>query len=150
MENFDCTQFISFDYLKKDADIVDVITKKMEKIGFETLQGEQIRSVKGEFFCEQKRGFFLELKNEEFLGEFYQWKIENNPPLKITEFKDVIEESLGKYDISNLKLFFTYFAEEESSTEVFEVGRDRIMQGLFFVTPNNFDKWADNYVMKIM
>ena len=151
MDNFDCTQFITFDYLREDADMLAMLIQKLEKLGFEILQGEQIRGVKKLFFHKQIRGVFMELKNEEFLGGFYQWKTETSPPSTIAKFKDIIEELVERYDVENMKLMFSYFAEEKkTSTEVFTVCKDRIMQGLFFVTPNTFEKWADNYVVEIV
>ncbi len=79
MENFDCTQFITFDIHEKSNEIYDEISDIFSSIGFEILIAEDIRQIKKEYFNNYREAYFIELKNDNFLGRFYEWKEKSKP-----------------------------------------------------------------------
>lgn len=151
MENFDCTQFITFDIHEKSNEIYDNISELFSNISFKILINEDIREIKKKYFSNYIGGYFIELKNDNFLGEFYEWKEKSKPPKGIVEFHNAISKLLKEQYLYNFRVIFTFFAEQgKTSVEIIEVTRDMIMDGLYAVSTNNYDVWADNYIIELI
>ena len=57
-EDFDDTQFITFDILNFSFDIINEIRERFSHMGFRVLNGDEIRKVKKEYFKEYLCDFF--------------------------------------------------------------------------------------------
>lgn len=147
-ENFDCTQFITFDY-EADSDINDVIHQIFSNSKFVVLSNQKIREVKKLYFKHYLMEYFFELMYDEFLGEFEDWEEESNPPTLIQEFVSVLEK-LIKLGLINFKIFLTKFAEEgKTENTVIAINDSDIMKGLFYMSNHNYEVWTDNLIIEI-
>lgn len=154
MENFDDTQFVSFDISDNSKVSLIEIMHRFSKIGFEVLDCESIRDVKKkyfQYFQEYKRKKFLELKDELFIGEFEEWELINKPTERIILFEDQIKWLSNSSDVLNLHIILTAFAEpENSSIKKITIESDKIREGLFSMSFHNYEIWADNLVIEII
>lgn len=149
-ENFDCTQFITFDLEDINIDIQQIITP-FKDIGFEVILMNEIRDVKKEYFRDYIRSNILELKCDDFIGEFEDWEVLDKPPLQISQFANVIRNLTRKEEISSLKIFLTSFAEEGySSNEIIKTKIEKIEEALFAMSKHYYDVWTDNLIIEII
>lgn len=150
-ENFDATQFISFDIHENSIQIINEIKMRFGTLGFEVLEEKSIRNVKKEYFKRFRKKVFLELKNKTFIGEIEFWKEGENVPGQIVfEFIKNIEWLYSLDNITNLILIMTAFAEEgDTSNAVISVKKQGILKGLYSMSKYNYDIWVDNIVIQI-
>lgn len=145
-ENFDCTQFITYD---AEENINDVINSFIS-IGFTVIPFDKIRNVKKEYFKEYFRSNVYELKWDEFLGYFDEWQEDGETPKPIIDFANVLKSVMKCSKVSNLRVILTNFAEEGLSTnEVIKVKDKKIIEGLYLMSSKNFEVWTDNLVLEI-
>ena len=146
-ENFDCTQFITFN-LEEDKNILDSVVDEFSKIGFDIIL--DIRDIKKAYFKEYLGEYFIELKDDNFMGEFEEWELENEPPSRIKDFMSVVKKIVQIKNIKSFTVMLTYFAEVGDSTnEVINVDSSNIQQGLFSMSRHNYDYCVDNLILKI-
>lgn len=146
-ENFDCTQFITFN-LEKDKNILDSVVDEFSKIGFHVIL--DIRDIKKVYFKEYLGEYFIELKDDNFMGEFEDWELENEPPKRIKDFMSVVKKIIKRKNIKNFTVMLTYFAEiGDSTNKVINVDSSNIQQGLFSMSRYNYDYCVDNLILKI-
>lgn len=152
-ENFDATQFITFDISDDNGHIVKQVRERFESLGFEVLQDNDIRKVKKQYFNEYIKTVFLELKDETFIGEIELWQ-DNTDMVLDERVKLFVEQLIWLYnqvEVNNLSLILTVFAEEGfTSNGVLEVAPDKILKGILKMSKYNFDIWVDNLVLEIV
>lgn len=152
-ENFDATQFITFDISDDNGHIVKQVRERFESLGFEVLQDNDIRKVKKQYFNEYIKTVFLELKDETFIGEIELWQ-DNTDMVLDERVKLFVEQLIWLYnqvEVNNLSLILTAFAEEGfTSNGVLEVAPDKILKGILKMSKYNFDIWVDNLVLEIV
>ena len=68
-----------------------------------------MRKAKIEFFIDYIENQFYELKNDNFIGEFEDWVVKDNPPHAITKFIQMIKEWMDQINISHFKIFLTSY-----------------------------------------
>lgn len=146
-ENFDCTQFITFN-LEEDKNILDSVIDEFSKIGFDVVL--DIRDIKKAYFKEYLGECFIELRYDNFMGEFEDWELENEPPKRINDFIGAVKKVVQRKHIKNFTVMLTYFAEiGDSTNEVINVDSSNIQQGLFSMSRHNYDYCVDNLILKI-
>lgn len=106
-ENFDCTQFVSFNYSENPINQNTILSFK--KQGFTLIEKQFMRKAKIEFFIDYIENQFYELKNDNFIGEFEDWVVKDNPPHAITKFIQMIKEWMDQINISHFKIFLTSY-----------------------------------------
>ena len=74
MNNFDFTQFVSFDSVLPYQIICDSIVNIFEISDFEVISIKDIESVKKEYFSVYLSRYIFELKNDSFLEGFMEWE----------------------------------------------------------------------------
>lgn len=150
-ENFDDTQFITLDIdSESKQEVIEQIREIFEKNNFSLFFEEQIKSVKLNYFRDYRQEYFIELKDELFIGEFEDWEKIGNVPDRIKKFEDQIKQLTDIREVSNIKIIITAFAEmnSTSNTEIV-VCRDDILKGLFSMSDKNYDVWTDNLIIAI-
>lgn len=149
-ENFDCTQFITFNYFGSE-DINNIISECFEESIFKILDYDRIRKVKREYFSEYINEYFFELLNEEFIGEFEDWKDKDYPPILIQKFIDIISVIVSLKGIRDFRILITNFAElGNTENEVVNVKYSDLREGLFLMSKYNYSVWIDNIIINII
>jgi hypothetical protein len=150
IENFDCTQFITFDLISSEA-TVERLLEPFKYLGFELVFDFNIRQVKRDYFKQYINQCFVELKDDNFMGEFEDWVEQDSPPRAVRKFIEEIEVLLEIHMVKNVRIMLTFFAEEGTTTiENISVSRDDIKNGLFSMSKHNFEVWTDNLVLGIL
>lgn len=151
-ENFDASQFITFDLIDKSEEIIRQIHKRFSMLGFLVLQEDEIRNVKKQYFSQYRKKVFIELKDETFLGEIESWKVlSEEPNERIKTFAEQLNWLLLQNEIDNLTLILTGFAEPEfTSNTVIKVNSMEILNGISTMSKYYFDVWTDNLIMNIV
>ena len=146
-ENFDCTQLISFN-LEEDREYLNYIVNEFRKIGFEIIL--DIRNVKKVYFNKYIGDYLIELKDDNFMGEFEDWEFKNQPTQKIKDFISVINKVIQIKKIRDFTVMLTSFAEQgDSNNEVVEIDSFSLQDALFIMSRYNFDFYVDNLILKI-
>lgn len=146
-ENFDCTQFITFD-LKEHKQIMNLLIHDFNQIEFDIIF--DIRNIKKIYFKQYLRKYFIELKDDDFMGEFEDWKLINKPPKRIRDFINVVKKIAQIKNIKNFTIILTYFAELGNSTnKMVNVNISNLERGLYIMSRYNFDYYVDNLILKI-
>lgn len=152
-ENFDATQFITFDISDKNEHLVEQVRKRFESLGFEVLQDNDIRKVKKQYFNGYIKTVFLELKDETFIGEIELWQ-DNMDMVLDKRVKLFVEQLIWLYnqaEVYNLSLILTGFAEEGfTSNGVLQVKPDEILKGILKMSRYNYDIMVDNLILEIV
>ena len=148
-ENFDCTQFVSFNY--SENPINQNIILSFKKQGFTLIEKPFMRKAKIEFFIDYIENQFYELKNDNFIGEFEDWVDKDNPPHTITNFIKMIEEWMCQINISYFKIFLTSYAEINGDTTccVIKSTLNSLINELFKMSRYYYGKHHDNMIFEI-
>lgn len=143
MNNFDFTQFITFDSALPYEVIQDKIEGVFKRKGFLVTEFEDVEEVKKDYYSNYWRKYSFELKRDDFLSGFMKWEIIENVPELVEGFVDDINEIL-MLDISNLRIIICSFAEKgRTGNEFVCVSKNNLYEVLFkmspfsFVCPNN-------------
>lgn len=148
MDNFDFTQFISFDSVLPYEMIRDNVEKLFLAQGFSVEEFKNIDNQKKEYFFDCWRTYSFELKKDDFLSEFMDWEIIENVPLTVKKFVNSIKEILAT-DISNLSIIICSFAEKGKTYNEHVCANIRnIYIELFKMSPFSF-KCPNNLIIKI-
>lgn len=111
--SFDCTQFLIFTAI--DESKKNEIENALRKFGFNLKKLNEMSKKKKDFINLhiEDNVFPLELKDENFIGEFDEWEFEkfNDPPKKIHLFIDLLKDIHEKTTYLSL-IFVVYFYEE--------------------------------------
>ena len=149
MDNFDFTQFVTFDSTLPYQMIKDTVLKTFLIRGFTVIDFENIEEVKKDYFSSYWRKYSFELKMDDFLGGFMEWEIRDNIPIKVKAFIDDISEilTLSTWD---LRVIICSFAEKEKTcNEYVCTKRDDMYGELFKMSPYSL-VCPDNLIIKIM
>ena len=149
-ENFDCTQFITFDCTLVEKEVI----KKLlfyENIGFEVILEKDIRNIKKEYFKNYRKQIFVELKYDDFIGEIDEWKdINDDPPTIISDFIKITKDIIREEEIINLKIIFSSFAEMGLTTnEVLNTSVDKLVYSLFHISMSSPYNPVDNLIIEV-
>jgi hypothetical protein len=149
-ENFDCTQFISFDY--DGANNVETIIRNVFRDSvFEVINCNEIILIKKEYFKYHLAKYFFELKYDDFMGEFEDWKYLDKPTLMIQQFIDRIGELYALFQIKRLVVILTNFAEKGETKDLhINITKWNINKGMFSMSSHNYEVWADNLILEII
>lgn len=148
-DNFDCTQMVS---ISKDSASKLLVGDffKFNELGFSVIFDEDINEVKKNYFGKKDSEYFIEFYNKEFCGEFEDWFFLEEPPKLIGDFVDAIMDFINRNNIDYMRLFISFFAEKEVSTDFSSrVDFDDVLSGLFLMSKNNFDVWVDNLILNL-
>lgn len=149
MANFDFTQFISFDSILPYDTVQNKIESIFKKKGFSIIKFEEIENVKKNYYSDYWRGYTFELKRDDFLSEFMDWKLVENIPPMVNEFIGIIDTIL-MLDISDLRVIICSFAEKEKTSDEFVyTDRKKIYKELFKMSPFSFN-CPDNLIISIL
>lgn len=151
IENFDATQFISFDINGKPGKIIEEIKQRFNILGFDVIEEKEIREVKKNYFKKFRRKIFLELKNKTFIGEIeFSKDGEDSPEQIVVDFAQTIKWLYSQNEIQHLVLIMTAFAEENYTSDILiSVRSTEILKGLYSTSKFNYDIWADNIIIQI-
>ncbi|MGF6191614.1 hypothetical protein [Serratia sp. 2723] len=150
IENFDCTQMISFEHHhEKKPELLGL--SSFEKIGFDILLDENIRQVKKTYFQRSENEYFIELINKEFSGEFEGWVDFDTPPQIIVDFACEIIDFSKKNNLSKIRIFLTFFAEKNVTKDhTVLCNSDELLNAFFIMSKSNFDIWVDNLIINFI
>jgi len=169
-ENFDASQFITFDisgptkkfyakfvekFIKLGSgptkDFYAKFIEKFRKLGFEVIFEDEIRNIKKVYFRNYRRSVFIELFNQEFIGEFEEWDKKDDPSPLAKEFAASVKWLYEQKNIYNLKVIFTLFAEEGKTKDgVVKSDIDNIINVCHLLSHYNFGERFDNLIIEII
>ena len=154
LENFDATQFLSFDLQDniKKRELFNEIQKRFEDFGFKVFFENEIRPIKVKYFQKYRSEIFIELFNQTFGSELEgSWKDEKNPPEVFVRFSKLIKWVASIRGVSNVKVIICSFAEENnySSIEIIQTTKDTLLNAFYKMSINCFDTWVDNLIIEI-
>ncbi|RDU22652.1 hypothetical protein [Anaerosacchariphilus polymeriproducens] len=148
--NFDCTQFITFDSSASEEKLNNMLSS-FQALGFIVISGDEVKPIKRQYFKDYSARYFIELKFDNFMGEFEDWEQLDKPPILINQFIETAYKMVDSEGISNIKIILTSFAEEERTTnEVMVVEKSHIREGLYIMSKHNFEVWVDNLILEIL
>ena len=113
MNNFDFTQFVTFDSFLSYRIIQDNIKKIFSKIGVSIIEYKNIENVKKDYFSSYWRKYSFELEKDDFLDGFMEWETMENVPRPVRDFGESVNEIL-RLNISNLAVIICSFAEKKN------------------------------------
>lgn len=138
MNNFDFTQFVSFDSVLPYQIICDSIVNIFEISDFEVISIKDIESVKKEYFSVYWSRYIFELKNDSFLEGFMEWESPEIIPETVKEFIKILDKILA-LDISRLRVIISSFAEKDKTDNQFIVTKKQnIYKELFKMSPFSY------------
>lgn len=147
IENFDCTQMVSFEYYHENKPFLLGLSN-FGKIGFDILLNEDIKQVKKTYFQNNENEYFIEFINKEFSGEFEDWVDFDNPPKLIVDLAYEIKKFAISNDIPNIMIFLTFFAEKGITKDhVVSCKSNDLLHAFFMMSKSNFDIWVDNLII---
>ena len=151
-ENFDATQFITFDTKCNCDYITTQLQEKFGLLGFEVLNFDKIRSVKKRYFNQYQKEVFIELKDETFFGEIELWNFdEEEPSDRIQKVSEILFWLKSQDGIGDVSFILTGFAEEGvSTTDIIKVNSTKIVKGISMMSKYSFDVWTDNLIIEIV
>lgn len=153
-ENFDCTQFITFNCCQKDEEnVVKTLYKIFENAGFICLPDYKIRKVKTEYFFNYAYDYFFELDNDTFLAEFDDWKEEKEPSEIVNKFIKDIKEFKACCNIKQMRIILTEFAEKNITSETYaKIKEEQLLEFLFKMSKYYFDEDASqsNLILELI
>lgn len=149
-ENFDCTQFLTFDSILAEKEVI----KKLllyENIGFKVILEKDIRNIKKEYFKNYRKQIFVELKYDDFIGEIDEWKDVNDaPPKLISDFIKITKDIIRQEEIINLKIILSSFADMGLTTnEVLNTSVDKLEYSLFHISMSSPYNPVDNLIIEV-
>ncbi|PLR77519.1 hypothetical protein CU633_09980 [Bacillus sp. V3-13] len=128
---FDCTQFLTFN-MKGKVDIENIL-QIFNKLDFSFQIGD-IEYKKRQYLKKWIKSTLVELKNDEFIGEFEEWKEKDNIPVPIIEFANCIQGIAEDERVDNLTLILVHYVyEQEENNKLFEItiNPSKIIEGLY-------------------
>lgn len=138
MANFDFTQFISFDSILSYNLIQNNVEEIFGKKGFLITGAEDIESVKMDYYSQYLRKYTFELKKDDFLDDFMEWRSEEKIPQPVVEFIELINKTL-KLDISKLCVIICSFADKDKTCNEFVCTNiENIYKELFKMSPFSY------------
>lgn len=150
VENFDCTQFITFDYIAPDFN-VERFLERFKLLGFQLVIGSDIKQVKRGYFRQHTKQYFVELKDDNFMGEFEDWIEMEKPPERIENFAREVDLLLKSEKLINVRIILTFFAEEGTTIiDKISISKESLREGLYSMSKHNFEVWANNLVLEII
>lgn len=149
-ENFDCTQFITFDTKLNNIEVIEFL-HLFNNIGLNIISQDEISIIKKEYLKKYFKSNVYELKNDTFLGNLDEWlNISDNPPKSVSNFIEVIRTVYKSKNIFNLTIILTSFAQYgKTSDQVFDISIDEIEYYLFLMSFNSHSPTIDNLILHI-
>lgn len=89
-ENFDWTQFITFD--ADDKFKVDDIYNIYKDTNIKILRDDEIREVKRKYFKSYIKEYFIELYHDNFQEYLARWKVMEDVPHEIESFSEKLKQ----------------------------------------------------------
>lgn len=112
---FDCTQFVAFH--TKDHSKIESLKRQFENLGFIVYMDTEIQARKRAYFENHFKGTVFELVDQEFLGEFEDWKEVSKPSVRLREFISIIEGLAKNAWIKELKVIIVDYASEDKKAD---------------------------------
>lgn len=148
MENFDFTQFISFDSDLSYDETFDLVKKLFQEAHFLIIPYDNMRNVKKDYFREYWMKYSFELERDDFLGDFIEWTNIKDVPESILQFIDIVNK-LRTYNISGLRLIICSSAERmKTGNEIVSINYEKIFDELFKMSIHSFI-CPDNLIISI-
>lgn len=149
-ENFDCTQFLTFDSILAENEVIKKLLS-YENIGFKVILEKDIRNIKKEYFKNYRKQIFVELEYDDFIGEIDEWKdINDAPPKLISNFIKITKDIIRQEEIINLKIILASFADMGLTTnEVLNASVDKLEYSLFHISMNSPYNPVDNLIIEV-
>lgn len=138
MENFDFTQFISFDSDMMYDTVSDTVNKYFEPEGFSVIEFSNVDEVKKKYYCDYWKKHSFELQKDDFLSDFMDWENVSEVPKSIINAVCKIKKLL---EICNTEIVFIicYFAEyKKTRNEVVYISQASIYDELFKMSIHSF------------
>ncbi|NMA85222.1 MAG: hypothetical protein GX962_15315 [Epulopiscium sp.] len=138
-ENFDCTQFITFNSQKEYKEIIEKINSIFSDLSFKIVESSNIKVVKRNYYKDFWDKYCFELEDSEFLGDFYDWKDKSNPPLSIKLFCEAIFKLMNSIEMTSIKVIICSFADITKTQNSFvKVDKDMLLDEMFSMSINSF------------
>lgn len=148
MENFDFTQFISFDSDIVYSEAKDIVDEIFIEDDFSIIEFDNMDEVKKDYYSDYWKKYSFELQKDDFLGDFMEWKNINDVPESIVKVVKKIEK-LSYICNNELVLIICYFAESmKTRNEVVQISVNDLLNELFKMSIHSF-KCPDNLIITI-
>lgn len=148
---FDCTQFITFNYEGKNS--FERYKSDFESIGLEVRERNGVNYGGKSYFKEDINDIVIELFDQEFLGEFEDWKEINNPPEKIVKLIRILENIIDDRLFNEFKVILVSACDEvEEDNEVYRVNssKENLKENLFLMSFYNFEDYYEIVMINLI
>lgn len=145
---FDCTQFVTFQ--TKEHKKIESLKGNFENLGFMVYEDTEIQERKRAYFEDYFKGTVLELFDQEFLGDFEDWKEVSQPTIKLEGLIRIIEELAKDEAIKGLKVMIVNCASEDQEEDgilQLATSADTAANDLFSMSYWNFDVKSDVVIL---
>lgn len=149
MENFDFTQFISFDSDMPYEQVKNIVIGLFSNTDFVVTDFDEVENVKKDYYSEYWKKYSFELKKDDFLGDMQEWKEVEAPPEDFTDFKKRIDPLL-ELGVTDVRLLICSFAEKnKTDNKVVYVGRNHWFSELFRMSIYSVERPPSNLIIVV-
>lgn len=149
MENFDYTQFITFDSTLPSDILYSKMKELFEELGFEVTVYDEMDIGKKEYYQDYWKEHVYELPNDFFLEPCSDWKDKDVVPKEYEKFLHKMER-LCQMDVQNVCLIICSFAEKgRTKDEIVFTTKEGITNEIFKMSIHS---WVlpDNLIINII
>lgn len=139
IENFDWTQFITFESDDNEQKVMECVNDIFKKMGFRIIPKNEMEHVKLSYYKDFWEVYGLELEDSRFLYKFGEWNNIDEPPLEIVIFVNGIDLLIDRLKIRKLKIIICSLAEKGKTNNLIVDARSNdIYEKLFLMCMNSF------------
>lgn len=145
---FDCSQFITLISRTKEPNIEEIKSIYSNK-SFDVKVNTEINHQKLSYFSNEFLEVTIEIVDKEFLGNFEDWKVETDVPLRIREFAEATNEMVNLLDVNEYKIIFVEYASSTSSQDSIArrtLESEDLIEELFYASRYNFELFGNVYI----
>ena len=148
-ENFDCTQLVTMDY--EGTVCLDELVQSLYKCSsFKVKILDEIRTVKKSYFKQHMSDYLYELENDDFMGEFEDWKHEDSPTPLLREFIEKLNELFLIPSIKNIRVFLVNYASEGvTKDKLISTDNTNLVSGMYKMSKYCFEIWTDVLILEL-
>jgi len=148
MENFDFTQFISFDSNISYDEAKKLVENTFIEDNFSIVEFDNMDEVKKNYYRDYWKKYTFEVQNDNFLCDFVEWENLNEVPESILKVIKKLEE-FSYICNSEIVFIICYFAEHmKTKNEVVYIPVNKLVNEFFKMSIHSFE-CPDNLIIVV-
>lgn len=148
---FDCTQFISIK-IQDNIDTLNDLIERYKELSFKIVNESEIKPQKLDYLKNHLQDYTVELKHDQFLGIFDNWKDKSKVPNEIIRFADITKDIVNTLSVESLKIIFVDYASEKRELDHLiqaECTVNNLIDILFYQSSSCFEAWGNVMIVTV-